>query len=109
MIPGQVANARHEGRKMAPELRPGAPDGDDELFIHLDLDGLTALLRAVEAALATGRGHLTSESAGGKGIAVTTGPSAGLGRRIRNKPRPGRLRRPFGRLEAAIRAGFLGK
>ncbi|HEX8238821.1 MAG TPA: hypothetical protein VF574_03670 [Allosphingosinicella sp.] len=60
---------------MAPELRPGAPDGDDELFIHLDLDGLAALLRAVEAALATGRGHLTSESAGGRGIAVSTGSS----------------------------------
>lgn len=31
---------------------------DDELFIHLDIEGLAALLRAVEAAMATGRGHL---------------------------------------------------
>ena len=58
---------------MTPGLKPELPDGDDELFIHLDLDGLAALLRAVEAALATGRGHVTSESAGGKGVSVTSG------------------------------------
>ena len=29
-----------------------------ELFIHLDLDGLAALMKAVEAAMATGRGRL---------------------------------------------------
>jgi hypothetical protein len=52
------------------------PGGDDELMIHLDLDGLAALLRAVEAALATGRGHLTCESAGGRGIAVGSGSKA---------------------------------
>ena len=57
---------------MAPEL----PEGDDELFIHLDLDGLAALLRAVEAALATGSGHVTSESAGGKGVCVSSGSRA---------------------------------
>ncbi|HEU0100495.1 MAG TPA: hypothetical protein VFQ67_17175 [Allosphingosinicella sp.] len=60
---------------MAPGLKPELPDDDDELFIHLDLDGLAALLRAVEAALATGRGHVTSESAGGKGVAVRSGSS----------------------------------
>ena len=58
---------------MAPGLTPELPDEDDEVLIHLDLDGLAALLRAVEAALATGRGHVTSESAGGKGLTVTTG------------------------------------
>jgi hypothetical protein len=58
---------------MAPDIKPHPPSGDDELFIHLDLDGLAALLRAVEAALATGRGHLTCESAGGRGIAVSSG------------------------------------
>lgn len=55
---------------MAPDIKP-----DDELFIHLDLDGLASLLRAVEAALATGRGILTCESAGGRGIAISTGSS----------------------------------
>jgi hypothetical protein len=66
---------RHEGQKMAPDTKPNPPGGDDELFIHLDLDGLAALLRAVEAALATGRGYLTCESAGGRGIAVSSGSS----------------------------------
>ncbi len=33
---------------------------EGELFIHLDLQGLAALLRAVEAAMSTGRGQLTS-------------------------------------------------
>lgn len=59
---------------MAPGLTPEFPDEEDELFIQLDLDGLAALLRAVEAALATGRGHVTSESAGGKGVRVSSGP-----------------------------------
>ncbi|MGZ8284461.1 MAG: hypothetical protein ACXW27_02735 [Allosphingosinicella sp.] len=60
---------------MAPEFKPDPPAGGDELFIHLDLDGLAALLRAVETALATGRGHLTCESAGGRGIFVSSGAS----------------------------------
>jgi hypothetical protein len=33
---------------------------EGELFIHLDLQGLAALLRAIEAAMSTGRGQLTS-------------------------------------------------
>lgn len=61
---------------MAPGLTPQLPEDEDELFLHLDLDGLAALLRAVEAALATGRGHVTSESAGGKGVAVSSGSRA---------------------------------
>jgi hypothetical protein len=60
---------------MALQPKPDPPSGDDELFIHLDLDGLAALLRAVEAALATGRGHLTCETAGGRGIVVSSGSS----------------------------------
>lgn len=60
---------------MAPEAKPDPPGDEDELFIHLDLDGLAALLRAIEAALATGRGHLTCESAGGRGIFVSSGSS----------------------------------
>jgi hypothetical protein len=31
---------------------------DDELVIHLDLDGLVALMKAAEAAIATGCGRL---------------------------------------------------
>ncbi len=31
-----------------------------ELLIHLDLEGLAALLRAIEAAMSTGQGQLTS-------------------------------------------------
>lgn len=58
---------------MTPGIKPHPPSGDEELFIHLDLDGLAALLRAVEAALATGRGHLTCEPA--DGIAVSSGSS----------------------------------
>ncbi len=60
---------------MASDFRLNPPGGDDELFVHLDLDGLAALLRAVESALATGRGHLTCESAGGRGISVSSGSS----------------------------------
>jgi hypothetical protein len=59
---------------LAPEFEPDPPGGG-ELFIHLDLDGLAALLRAVEAALATGRGHLTCEPAGGRGIFVSSSAS----------------------------------
>jgi hypothetical protein len=45
---------------------------DDELFIHLDLAGLAALLKATEAAMATGRGRLKLGSGAG-GITVRTG------------------------------------
>ena len=43
---------------------------DDELIIHLDLDGLLALMKAAEAAIATGRGRL---ELGSGGISVATG------------------------------------
>lgn len=78
---------------MTPGLKPEYSDGDDELIIHLDLDGLAALFRAVEAALATGSGHLTSESAGGKGIAVSTGSSRAFDRVTVtfNRPQPANL------------------
>lgn len=45
---------------------------DDELFIHLDLDGLLALMKAAEAAIATGRGRIELGSGSG-GIAVRSG------------------------------------
>ncbi|HEU0099077.1 MAG TPA: hypothetical protein VFQ67_09910 [Allosphingosinicella sp.] len=36
-----------------------------ELFIHLDTAGLAALLKAVEAAMVAGEGHLSLRGAGG--------------------------------------------
>jgi hypothetical protein len=43
-----------------------------ELFIHLDLDGLIALMKATEAAITTGRGRLELGSGFG-GITVSSG------------------------------------
>jgi hypothetical protein len=42
---------------------------DDELVIHLDLGGLAALMKAVEAAMATGRGRLEP----GSGVIAVSG------------------------------------
>ena len=42
----------------------------DELFIHLDLEGLAASMKAAEAAIATGRRRL---ELGSCGIAVSSG------------------------------------
>ncbi|HEX8644638.1 MAG TPA: hypothetical protein VF702_12080 [Allosphingosinicella sp.] len=49
---------------------PHQPPPDDELFIHLDLNGLAALLKAAESAIGTGRGRL---DLGSGGIAVRSG------------------------------------
>jgi len=43
---------------------------EKELVMHLDLAGLAALMKALEAAMAEGRGRL---SLGGGGISVRTG------------------------------------
>ena len=43
---------------------------NDELFIRLDMDGLLALMKAAEAAIATGRGRL---ELGTGGFAVRSG------------------------------------
>lgn len=45
----------------------------DELLIHLNLDGLLALMKAAEAAIATGRGRIEVGSAG---IAVSSGAAS---------------------------------
>jgi hypothetical protein len=45
---------------------------DDEIFIHLDLDGLIALMKATEAAIATGRGRIELRPGSG-GIAAGSG------------------------------------
>ncbi|HYG47792.1 MAG TPA: hypothetical protein VD846_07600 [Allosphingosinicella sp.] len=63
---------------MEPEFTAGKAAADAELFIHLDMDGLAALLRAVEAAMATGRGHLTPRS--GSAVIVGSGGSGAFGR-----------------------------
>lgn len=59
---------------------------DDELTIHLDLAGLAALMKAVEAAMATGRGRLEpgsgvialrSDSASFAGVTLTFSDQGG--------------------------------
>lgn len=52
--------------------KPGA--GDGELFIDLDIAGLAALMKAIEAAMADGRGHLTLRNGGG--MVVSSGSTA---------------------------------
>jgi hypothetical protein len=48
-----------------------AATGEAELFIHLDLEGLAALMKAVEAAMADGSGRLSLR--GGSAMAVAGG------------------------------------
>ena len=47
--------------------------GNDELLIHLDVAGLAALMKAVEAAMTDGCGHLILK--GGSGMVVGHGGS----------------------------------
>jgi hypothetical protein len=58
--------------------KPDLPCDDSVLFIDLDVDGLAALLRTVEAALAEGRG--VPRAGTGSGIAVRTGSDRRFGR-----------------------------
>ena len=46
-----------------------AATGEAELFIHLDIDGLAALMKAVEAAMANGSGRLSLRSGSGMTVA----------------------------------------
>ena len=48
---------------------------DNELFIHLDLDGLVALMKAAEAAIETGRGRIELDPGAG-GISVRSEAAA---------------------------------
>lgn len=52
--------------------KPG--NGGGELFIDLDIAGLAAPMRAIEATMADGRGHLTLRS--GDGMVVSSGCAA---------------------------------
>ncbi|HLL31359.1 MAG TPA: hypothetical protein VK403_10220 [Allosphingosinicella sp.] len=56
---------------MTSEPKPDKPEGDAELFIHLDVHGLAALLKAIEAAMVEGSGHLTLRI--GTGITASSG------------------------------------
>jgi hypothetical protein len=59
-----------EGRLMAKKT-----PSDDELVIHLDLDGLVALMKATEAAIATGRSRLELRPGSG-GISAGSGSAS---------------------------------
>jgi hypothetical protein len=52
---------------MALEFTTEAPVGEAELVIRLDIDGCGALLKAMHAALETGRGDLTAQLGGDAG------------------------------------------
>jgi hypothetical protein len=51
---------------------PDKTASNNELIMHLDLDGLLALMKAAEAAIATGRGRIELSSGG---IVVGSGTS----------------------------------
>ena len=52
-----------------------AATSESELFIHLDTEGLAALLKAVEAAMIDGKGHLTLRGGGGGMVARSNAAS----------------------------------
>jgi hypothetical protein len=58
-----------QAERTALMTKPGP--GGGELFIDLDIAGLAALMKAIEAAMAEGRGHLTLR--GGTGMVVRGG------------------------------------
>ena len=60
-----------------------------ELFIHLDVEGLAALLKAVEAAMLTGRGELGSGACGPAGTIVGTRSPHAFSRVTLTFDRPG--------------------
>lgn len=57
--------------------KPGS--GGDALLIHLDVAGLAALMKAVEAAMTDGRGQLTLSGGGGM-IASRSGSAERFGK-----------------------------
>lgn len=70
---GGKLGARLEGKRMELEFTADRAVEDAELFIHLDIDGLAALLKAIEGAMRTGHGELTSEAYGESGTIVSSG------------------------------------
>ncbi|HEX8379690.1 MAG TPA: hypothetical protein VF619_03955 [Allosphingosinicella sp.] len=67
---------RFEGKAMELEFTAARPAEEPELFIHLDVDGLGALMKAIEAAMQTGRGELSASRTGGPGGAIAASGSA---------------------------------
>ena len=62
---------------------------EPELFIHLDLQGLAALLKTVEAAMLTGHGVLSSDACSPHGTIVGTGSPHAFGKINITFDRPG--------------------
>ena len=60
------------------EFTADRAESGGELFIHLDIDGLAALLGAVEAAMSTGRGALRPH--GGSATSLSRGSSGAFGK-----------------------------
>ena len=60
-----------------------------ELFIHLDVEGLAALLKAIEAAMRTGHGVLSSDSCGPHGAILGTGSPHAFAKVTLTFDRPG--------------------
>jgi len=77
------------------EPQPDKPPAGFELFVHLDIRGLAALLKAIEAAMVEGSGHLTLAS--GTGITASSGEAnrfAGVTVTYIETPDDWRTRRP---------------
>ncbi|HEX8238820.1 MAG TPA: hypothetical protein VF574_03665 [Allosphingosinicella sp.] len=62
---------------MALQFTADEAGAETEVFIHLDVEGLAALLRAIEAAMTTGRGELSAAAFGPRAAA---GAAGGFGR-----------------------------
>jgi hypothetical protein len=62
-------------KNMALEFTTESAVGEAELVIHLDIDGCGALLKAMQAALETGRGDLTAQLGDDAGT-MSGGPKA---------------------------------
>jgi hypothetical protein len=74
------------------EFTAGSTADEPELFIHLDIDGLAALLKAIEAAMRTGRGELSSDAYGPGGTIVASGAPDAFGKVTVTFDRPPRGR-----------------
>lgn len=62
------------------EFEADPANGEPELFIHLDMDGLAALLKAIGTAMLTGLGELALEARGSGGTIVGTGSPHAFGK-----------------------------
>ncbi|MGZ8284462.1 MAG: hypothetical protein ACXW27_02740 [Allosphingosinicella sp.] len=85
------------------EFTAGGASAEAELFIHLDLEGLAALLRAIEAAMSTGRGQLTSP------VCVGGGAADGFGKvtvTFADRTRPSDDGGPFSLPDAGLARGL---